>query len=300
MLCGLQTPCSNVCGRGFSRGLQMDWNEERIEALTRLWREGLSASQVARQLGGVSRSAVIGKVHRLGIAGRDAPSRPQTLVGRPASRTRASAGGTRRQTAPRAPRPPVLPRAPFEAIATATIHTLTSHGCRWPIGEPDQADFGFCGRSAHRRRLLLRRPRADVGAPPRDADEAEGDRPHGRSLRRQRPGRSPGRRSHPARDRLKPGCLRREPGDDRAHLGGAAGAGDRRRRRDRPRRGAAGRRRGRLRARRRSRPGHALAARARSRSLPHPDRDRGGRPRPARRKCGSGRRSWAPSDACRT
>ena len=52
----------------------MEWNDERIAALTRLWREGYSATQVAQQLGGVSRSAVIGKVHRLGIAGREAPS----------------------------------------------------------------------------------------------------------------------------------------------------------------------------------------------------------------------------------
>lgn len=126
----------------------MDWSDERIEALTKLWREGLSASQVARQLGGVSRSAVIGKVHRLGIAGREAPSRPNALVGRPAGRpSRASAGGTRRPTAPRQPRPAIPPRAaPFEAVATATIHTLAPHGCRWPIGEPDHADFGFCGQ----------------------------------------------------------------------------------------------------------------------------------------------------------
>jgi GcrA cell cycle regulator len=125
----------------------MDWSDERIEALTKLWREGLSASQVARQLGGISRSAVIGKVHRLGIAGREAPSRPHALVGRGANRPRASAGGVRRQAAPRAPRLAVQPRLViFEAAATATIHTLTSHGCRWPIGEPDEAAFGFCGR----------------------------------------------------------------------------------------------------------------------------------------------------------
>jgi GcrA cell cycle regulator len=125
----------------------MEWNDERIETLTRLWREGLSASQVARHLGGVTRSAVIGKVHRLGIAGREAPSRPHAVVGRPASgRPRASPGGTRRHAAPRAPRLSVQPRVVFEAPATATIHTLTQHGCRWPIGEPDQADFGFCGR----------------------------------------------------------------------------------------------------------------------------------------------------------
>jgi len=125
----------------------MEWSEERIEALAKLWREGLSASQVARQLGGVSRSAVIGKVHRLGIAGREAPSRPSGLAVRPAVRpSRASAGGARRPTAPRAPRPVAEPRVAFEAIPTATIHTLAPHGCRWPIGEPDQADFGFCGR----------------------------------------------------------------------------------------------------------------------------------------------------------
>jgi len=124
----------------------VEWNEERIEALTKMWRDGLSASQVARQLGGVSRSAVIGKVHRLGIAGRDAPTRP--LGGRPATRVRASAGGVRRAHSPRAPHEQAIsiPRVAFEVGATATIHSLTSHACRWPIGEPDQAGFGFCGR----------------------------------------------------------------------------------------------------------------------------------------------------------
>jgi GcrA cell cycle regulator len=125
----------------------MEWNEERIEALARLWREGLSASQVARQLGGISRSAVIGKVHRLGIAGRETPSRPRNLGGRPPSRIRVSAGGTaRRPSPPRAPRTPAPPRAVFEVAPTATILTLSEHGCRWPIGDPDEAGFGFCGR----------------------------------------------------------------------------------------------------------------------------------------------------------
>ncbi|HEX4182216.1 MAG TPA: GcrA family cell cycle regulator, partial [Caulobacteraceae bacterium] len=45
----------------------MDWTAERVSALTRLWQEGLSASQVADQLGGVSRSGVLGKLHRLGL-----------------------------------------------------------------------------------------------------------------------------------------------------------------------------------------------------------------------------------------
>jgi GcrA cell cycle regulator len=126
----------------------MEWNEERIEALTRLWREGFSAAQVARQLGGVSRSAVIGKVHRLGIAGREIPSRPGNLGGRPSRRVRVSAGGpARRPATAQAPRLPASPRtAVFEAAPTATILTLSEHGCRWPIGDPGEAGFGFCGR----------------------------------------------------------------------------------------------------------------------------------------------------------
>jgi GcrA cell cycle regulator len=126
----------------------MDWTEERIAMLTRLWQEGFSASQVARQLGSVSRSAVIGKIHRLGIAGRATPSRPNPLGGRPSTCGRASAGGARRAiAAPRPPRPATpARRVVFEVAPTATIHTLSEHGCRWPIGEPDQDGFGFCGR----------------------------------------------------------------------------------------------------------------------------------------------------------
>ena len=51
------------------------WTDERVDQLKSLWTEGLSASQIARALGGVTRNAVIGKVHRLGLAGRAAPSR---------------------------------------------------------------------------------------------------------------------------------------------------------------------------------------------------------------------------------
>ena len=48
----------------------MSWTEDRVELLKKLWQDGLSASQIAGQLGGVTRNAVIGKVHRLGLSGR--------------------------------------------------------------------------------------------------------------------------------------------------------------------------------------------------------------------------------------
>ncbi len=55
----------------------MGWTDERVEQLKALWTEGLSASQIARVLGGVTRNAVIGKVHRLGLAGRAGPARSE-------------------------------------------------------------------------------------------------------------------------------------------------------------------------------------------------------------------------------
>jgi GcrA cell cycle regulator len=122
----------------------MDWNDARITELTKMWREGFSASQVAQQLGGITRSAVLGKIHRLGISGRSCPSRPRSVGGRPVGVARVRAGGARREIAVRAPRSE--PTLIVEPLATATVLTLTAESCRWPIGHPDQAEFGFCGR----------------------------------------------------------------------------------------------------------------------------------------------------------
>lgn len=128
----------------------VEWNEERISALKQLWSEGMSASQVARQLGGVSRNAVIGKVHRMGLAVRAAPSKPRAVNARTAPaapRPRATPGGERRVVRTRPITPvPTSPRTQ-ELTATASILTLKAHACRWPIGEPDHQDFGFCGRA---------------------------------------------------------------------------------------------------------------------------------------------------------
>ena len=48
----------------------MSWTDERVEILKKMWGEGQSASQIAKELGGVTRNAVIGKVHRLGLSNR--------------------------------------------------------------------------------------------------------------------------------------------------------------------------------------------------------------------------------------
>lgn len=133
------------------------WTEDRVGALKKLWLEGQSASQIAKQLGGgVTRNAVIGKVHRLGLSGRAAPSQPARATFRPA-RPRPAAPA-KEFTAPSAPRRieaaqprPVAPTPPApmpDLPGTATVMTLGAHMCKWPIGDPSSAEFSFCGRRA--------------------------------------------------------------------------------------------------------------------------------------------------------
>src|SRR6056297_2727318 len=66
----------------------MSWNDERVELLKRLWNEGQSASQIAKELGGVTRNAVIGKVHRLGLSNRTGSGAPAAneLKAKPAAK----------------------------------------------------------------------------------------------------------------------------------------------------------------------------------------------------------------------
>jgi GcrA cell cycle regulator len=116
----------------------MGWTDERVEQLKSLWTEGLSASQIARVLGGVTRNAVIGKVHRLGLAGRAGPTRSE----RP---RHAAAHRSVARTAPVAKEiveedPIVLDDGSF-----VTVLSINDRMCRWPIGDPSEGAFHFCG-----------------------------------------------------------------------------------------------------------------------------------------------------------
>ncbi|QFR34343.1 GcrA family cell cycle regulator [Ancylobacter sp. TS-1] len=135
----------------------MNWTDERVELLKKLWADGLSASQIAAELGGVTRNAVIGKVHRLGLSGRAkaiASNTPRQRKPRPAP-----SGGSRPvvvgNTALAAvmrpmvePEPVELPDPVANVIPMAercTILDLTEFTCRWPVGEPGKSDFFYCG-----------------------------------------------------------------------------------------------------------------------------------------------------------
>lgn len=160
----------------------MSWTDERVDKLKELWGEGMSASQIAKVLGGVTRNAVIGKVHRLGLSNRGGgpgggedtpaaePSKPKAAKAAktapaapkeepvaqppaPAPTTRRTAPVIRDATQPRAPGAPT----PEEEAARATLAEiekiarkvslleLTERTCKWPIGDPTDEDFAFCG-----------------------------------------------------------------------------------------------------------------------------------------------------------
>lgn len=130
----------------------MSWTDERVETLKRMWAEGQSASQIAKELGGVTRNAVIGKVHRLGLSnrvtggtGRDedeadtpaAPAAPAAAAARPEPAAPRAAEAPRAEPAP-APRPAPAER-PAPAAAPAASGNVTPLPVRKaiiPAGQP--------------------------------------------------------------------------------------------------------------------------------------------------------------------
>jgi len=87
----------------------MSWTEERIERLKKMWHDGATASQIADELGGVSRNAVIGKAHRLGLEARPSPVKP----GEEKDKESAKAPKAAAKPAPvREPQPAVEPAPP--------------------------------------------------------------------------------------------------------------------------------------------------------------------------------------------
>ncbi|MEP7223311.1 MAG: GcrA family cell cycle regulator [Novosphingobium sp.] len=90
----------------------MSWTDERIERLTKMWEGGSTASQIAEELGGVSRNAVIGKAHRLGLKARPSPVKPNEKTDTASTTSKPAAEAA----APKA-KPVAAPPAPASTVA---------------------------------------------------------------------------------------------------------------------------------------------------------------------------------------
>ena len=116
----------------------MSWTYERVEKLKKLWDEGHTASRIAAELGEVTRNAVIGKAHRLGLSGRMASKK--------------STGGIsiiRKKKVNLYKNQKIVDISPAidEPMNPTMFSDIKDGLCRWPLGEPDEIDFKFCGRS---------------------------------------------------------------------------------------------------------------------------------------------------------
>ena len=159
----------------------MSWTDDRVEVLKKMWGEGQSASQIAKELGGVTRNAVIGKVHRLGLSNRTTTSTTAKADAKPKAAPKAPAKPKVEMRTEPAIKPvdPNLPKSNLpgrkmiipagqplppqpsaneispEALAKVneiekkakklTLMELTERTCKWPVGDPATEDFWFCG-----------------------------------------------------------------------------------------------------------------------------------------------------------
>ncbi len=142
----------------------MSWTDERIATLKKMWKEGKSAADIAKTLGkGVTRNAVIGKAHRMGLSGRPSPIKKPAASpvakkeATPKKETLRVAVAPKKSAAPAPAKvnPALLKEAEelkkLEKSAVqigggVALIDLTERMCKWPIGDPREADFSFCGR----------------------------------------------------------------------------------------------------------------------------------------------------------
>lgn len=115
----------------------MSWTDERVEMLKTMWGEGKSASQIAKELGGVTRNAVIGKVHRLGLSNRSTPSKA-TKEKAPAKEAAPKPASKAKDTAPAEPKKAAKPAPSAEKPAAAAPASSISPARKAivPAGQP--------------------------------------------------------------------------------------------------------------------------------------------------------------------
>ncbi len=126
------------------------WTAERIEQLRNFVVTGLTCSQIAAEIG-VTRNAVIGKIHRLGLS----PARPAGAPARSCPpRDRHPRHSQRRllhligAAAPALADDATAEPAPIDSTQRCSLLDIAQGKCHWPIGDPHAADFAFCGNEA--------------------------------------------------------------------------------------------------------------------------------------------------------
>ena len=147
----------------------MAWTDEMVEQLKKMWHEGLTTGEIGKRLN-VSKNSIVGKVHRLGLSGRPSPikkkedTEPQKAPGKQAEKKVSSSPAPAKAPTPEVKAPKKeekeeinLPEEELRASLTKeekvfkpghifSLTDLDNHTCRWPIGDPKDENFHFCGK----------------------------------------------------------------------------------------------------------------------------------------------------------
>lgn len=147
----------------------MSWTDDRVEILKKLWGEGRTAAEIASELGGVTRNAVIGKAHRLKLSGRASPiqqgAKKKAAANSNAVKAKVAAPRAVKKTdaqnaAPSSDAVSVKKAVEKSMIAPVSVEEISEADkkrkriplvdlgacqCRWPLGDPRDSKFGFCG-----------------------------------------------------------------------------------------------------------------------------------------------------------
>lgn len=151
----------------------MAWTDEMVDQLREMWREGLTTGEIGRRLG-VSKNSIVGKVHRLGLSGRPSPIKkkedpnaPQEITATKPIKEKSKETPIKEKTetkpiikAEKAPakepehKEKEVASAPKTEVHAPSHHhygktnltELDNHTCRWPLGDPKDENFYFCGK----------------------------------------------------------------------------------------------------------------------------------------------------------
>ncbi len=122
----------------------MGWTDESVEKLRQLWAQGMTANEIAKKLG-VTKNAIVGKVHRLCLTARPSPIKPKDMI--PEALPEEPVEVVEKVAEPVTEKPAETSKEkPAGASTNVTLVDLDSHTCRWPIGDPRDDDFCFCGK----------------------------------------------------------------------------------------------------------------------------------------------------------
>ena len=134
----------------------MAWTEQMVEELRKMWKEGLTTGEIGKRLN-VSKNSIVGKVHRLGLSGRPSPIKKKeedqvkTVAPEKPAKPEADpvpAPARKKPETELKASPATAPKAYSAShnCGSVRLTELDNHTCRWPVGDPKDENFHFCGK----------------------------------------------------------------------------------------------------------------------------------------------------------